>query len=159
MNNVNPPSSFTAHILLHTYTQARSQSSAERGFGISASQHVNTLRLTPHLVITSACQPAAAGEFQADMWNRQVHIPVYKLLGARNPCPFPPPFNPASLPSFPRKRESTAPGSSHLQERFTGLSIKYNGPAARADESRGGAWKAPVLMAPAVHASSGCGPP
>jgi hypothetical protein len=32
MNNVNPPSSFTANILLHTYTQERSQSSAESAF-------------------------------------------------------------------------------------------------------------------------------
>src|SRR3712207_4816983 len=32
MNNVNPPSSFTACILLHTYTQERSQSSAESAF-------------------------------------------------------------------------------------------------------------------------------
>src|SRR5215218_3300855 len=50
MNNVNPPSSFTAHILLHTYTQECSQSSAESGFGLSASQHFGTLRLTPPYV-------------------------------------------------------------------------------------------------------------
>src|SRR5215216_6016401 len=50
MNNVNPPSSFTACILLHTYTQECSQSSAESGFGLSASQHFGTLRLTPPYV-------------------------------------------------------------------------------------------------------------
>src|SRR5215204_7705394 len=38
MNNVNPPSRFTACILLYTDTQQRSQSSAESGFWISVSQ-------------------------------------------------------------------------------------------------------------------------
>src|SRR5919112_2036368 len=37
MNNVNPPSRFTACILLHTYTQERSRSSAERGFRLQVS--------------------------------------------------------------------------------------------------------------------------
>jgi hypothetical protein len=37
MNNVNPPSRFTACILLHTYTQERLQSSAESGFRLQVS--------------------------------------------------------------------------------------------------------------------------
>src|ERR671917_1448688 len=89
MNNVNPPSRFTAHILLHTYTQERSQSSAESGFRISASQHFSTLRLTPPLVGISACQTLTVGEFEPGMWNRQALFPPLHTFVAGAPSPFP----------------------------------------------------------------------
>jgi hypothetical protein len=39
------------------------------------------LRLTPLLVSISACQSLAVSEFEPGIWNRQVHFPVYNLLG------------------------------------------------------------------------------
>src|SRR5215211_4838480 len=90
MYNVDPPSRFTAYILLHTYTQRRPESSAENGYRLqdfsqSACQHAPALG-------ASACQlvspPRLAGFSQA-----------------RGP----------SLSSFPCQRESAAPGSLHLR--------------------------------------------
>src|SRR5215210_4836777 len=146
MNNVNPPSSFTAHILLHTYTQERSQSSAESGIGIAASQHFGTLRLTPPLVSISACQPAAVGEFQL----RHVES-AGSLSGVQTPWreqPLPPSRMGASVIAafsivIPAQAGIHCTWISRLQERFTGPCITRKGPAARADKGRGGAWKAP----------------
>src|SRR5215204_2055606 len=91
MNNVNPPSRFTAYILLHRYTQKRRQSSAEKasGYRVSASQSTTVGGFQPGAWTFSTVIPAQAGSHRTGISAPPTRNDLPDHVGSlpdRSPC-------------------------------------------------------------------------